>query len=371
MNAASHTIGSRPLGYCGRNGLHKLRPPPSSSAKAKAKRAQPAAPTRRGAVRPVASAARDNKPKGPSASQRSTSPPRGPAPAAAATRSGWTASTSQQQQQKQQQPEKKTPSKPSSPLGGAYRSLIGNTPLVDLSFLSEKPGVRIYGKAEFLNPSGSIKDRIANHIINKAEKEGKLRPGGTVVAATSGNTGSAVAMVCAMRGYKYIVITNAKTSKEKRDSMAAYGGQVLVGPCGVSADDPMHYQNMARTLCAENPDYFDVDQYDNPNNPEAYYLSLGPEIWEQTEGAVSHFVAGGSTGGTISGTGRYLKEQNREVQVCMPDPKGSVFWDYWQEGIPESELEPKSYQVRGQTSTSTSSLLPPICKRSIEDFLPK
>ena len=360
INAASHTIGSRPLGYCGRNGLHKLRPPPassssSSSAKAKAKRAQPA-PARRGAVRPVASAARDNtSKKGPSA-PRGTSPPRGPAPAAAATRSsGWTASTPQQQQKQ----EKKASSKPSSPLGGPYRSLIGNTPLVDLSFLSEKPGVRIYGKAEFLNPSGSIKDRIANHIINKAEKEGKLRPGGTVVAATSGNTGSAVAMVCAMRGYKYIVITNAKTSKEKRDSMAAYGGQVLVGPCGVSADDPMHYQNMARTLCAENPDYFDVDQYDNPNNPEAYYLSLGPEIWEQTEGAVSHFVAGGSTGGTISGTGRYLKEQNREVQVCMPDPKGSVFWDYWQEGIPESELEPKSYQVTPQQQQQQQQQQPP------------
>jgi len=227
------------------------------------------------------------------------------------------------------------------------RELIGDTPLVDLSFLSAKPGVKIFGKAEFFNPSGSIKDRIANHIISCAEAEGKLRPGGTVVAATSGNTGSAIAMVCAMRGYKYIVITNEKTSKEKRDSMASYGGQVLVGPGGMPADHPLHYQNMAVTLCKENPDYFDVDQYDNPRNPEAYYLTLGPEIWEQTQGAVTHFVAGGSTGGTISGTGKYLKEMNPAVRVCMPDPKGSVFWDYWKEGVPEAELKPSSYQVEG------------------------
>lgn len=227
------------------------------------------------------------------------------------------------------------------------RELIGDTPMVDLSFLSANPCVKIFGKAEFFNPSGSIKDRIANHIISCAEAEGKLRPGGTVVAATSGNTGSAIAMVCAMRGYKYIVITNEKTSKEKRDSMAAYGGQVLVGPSGKPADHPLHYQNMAVTLCKENPDYFDVDQYDNPRNPEAYYLTLGPEIWEQTKGAVTHFVAGGSTGGTISGTGKYLKEMKPEVKVCMPDPKGSVFWDFYKEGVPEEELQPGSYQVEG------------------------
>ena len=231
-------------------------------------------------------------------------------------------------------------------LGKPYKGLVGDTPLVDLSSLSAKPGVQILGKAEFLNPSGSIKDRIAKHIISVAEEEGKLRPGGTVVAATSGNTGSAVAMVCAMKGHKCILYTNGKTSKEKCDSMASYGAKLVVGPSGVPADDPTHYQNLAATEAANNPDYFDIDQYDNARNPEAYYLSLGPEIWEQTEGRVTHFVAGASTGGTISGTGRYLKEQNRLIHVCMPDPDGSVFWDYWLNGIPPAELKPRSYQVR-------------------------
>lgn len=328
-------IGNRSRAFLGRNGLHKLRPP-SYACQARARPGLSRRP-------PLSAAARDESfgtgRAEPKATRRSVSPPRGPKAAASAAppKPSEVASAA------------RAPVAPLPAIGTPYRGLIGNTPLVDLSFLSARPGVKILGKAEFLNPSGSIKDRIANHIITKAEQEGKLRPGGTVVAATSGNTGSAVAMVCAMRGYKYVVITNSKTSKEKCDSMAAYGGQVLVGPSGVSADDPMHYQNLAKTLCSENPDYFDVDQYDNPRNPEAYYLSLGPEIWEQTEGCVTHFVAGGSTGGTISGTGRFLKEKNREIQVCMPDPCGSVFWDYWQEGIPESKLKPKSYQVQRLT----------------------
>lgn len=228
-----------------------------------------------------------------------------------------------------------------------YKQLIGNTAMVDLSSLSANPQVKILGKCEFANPSGSIKDRIADHILTTAEAEGKLKPGGTVVAATSGNTGASVAMISAMKGYHYIVITNEKTSKEKCDAMRSYGGEVIIAPSGVPADHPDHYQNMAVTLCKENADYFDVDQYDNPNNPEAYYRTLGPEIWMQTKGRVSHFVAGGSTGGTISGTGRFLKDMNPKIKVMLPDPVGSVFWDFWANRKAEKDLEAKSYQCEG------------------------
>ncbi|KAL3149143.1 hypothetical protein ABBQ32_001978 [Trebouxia sp. C0010 RCD-2024] len=228
-----------------------------------------------------------------------------------------------------------------------YKQLIGNTAMVDLSSLSANPQVKILGKCEFANPSGSIKDRIADHILTTAEQEGKLKPGGTVVAATSGNTGASVAMIAAMKGYHYIVITNEKTSKEKCDAMRSYGGEVIVAPSGVAADHPDHYQNLAVTLCKQHADYFDVDQYDNPNNPEAYYRSLGPEVWMQTKSRVTHFVAGGSTGGTISGTGRFLKDMNPNIMVMLPDPVGSVFWDYWANRIAQKELKPKSYQCEG------------------------
>ena len=156
----------------------------------------------------------------------------------------------------------------------------------------------------------------------------------TVVAATSGNTGAAIAMACALRGYDYIVITNEKTSKEKVDAMRAYGGEVIVSPSGVAPDHPDHYQNIEDRLCAENPGtYYGVDQYNNPYNAEAYEATLGPEIWRQTSGDVTHFVAGGSTGGTVSGTGRYLKSENADVRVVMADPKGSVFWDHVVKGV--------------------------------------
>merc|ERR1740139_1066573 len=225
--------------------------------------------------------------------------------------------------------------------------LIGGTPMIDLSSLSANPDVKIYGKCEYLNPSGSIKDRIAVHILNRALEKGELKPGMTVVAATSGNTGAAIAMACAVRGYSYIVITNEKTSKEKIDAMRAYGGEVIVSPSGVPPDSPEHYQNIEATMCAENPNYYGVNQYDNPYNPEAYELTLGPEIWSQTKGEVSHFLAGGSTGGTISGTGRYLKSVDPSVKVILADPKGSVLWDYIVNNVPEKDLKVKSFQVEG------------------------
>ena len=227
--------------------------------------------------------------------------------------------------------------------------LIGGTPLLDLSQYSLNKKVKIMCKCEYLNPSGSIKDRIAQHIIAQAEASGELKPGMTVVAATSGNTGAAIAMASAQRGYNYIVITNKKTSKEKIDAMKAYGGEVQVSPSGVAPDHPDHYQNIENRLVAENPaTYYGVDQYNNPYNTEAYEVTLGPEIWHQTSGAVTHFVAGGSTGGTVSGTGRYLKSQNPEMRVVMADPHGSVFWDHIVNGVPADDVKvSKSWEMEG------------------------
>ena len=227
--------------------------------------------------------------------------------------------------------------------------LIGSTPLLDLSQYSLNEKVKIFAKCEYLNPSGSIKDRIAQHIIGQAEASGELKPGMTVVAATSGNTGAAIAMACALRGYDYIVITNEKTSKEKVDAMRAYGGEVIVSPSGVAPDHPDHYQNIEDRLCAENPGtYYGVDQYNNPYNAEAYEATLGPEIWRQTSGDVTHFVAGGSTGGTVSGTGRYLKSENADVRVVMADPKGSVFWDHVVKGVSADDVcVSKSWEMEG------------------------
>ena len=227
--------------------------------------------------------------------------------------------------------------------------LIGSTPLLDLSQYSLNEKVKIFAKCEYLNPSGSIKDRIAQHIIGQAEASGELKPGMTVVAATSGNTGAAIAMACALRGYDYIVITNEKTSKEKVDAMRAYGGEVIVSPSGVAPDHPDHYQNIEDRLCAENPGtYYGVDQYNNPYNAEAYEATLGPEIWRQTSGDVTHFVAGGSTGGTVSGTGRYLKSENADVRVVMADPKGSVFWDHVVKGVAADDVcVSKSWEMEG------------------------
>jgi len=204
-------------------------------------------------------------------------------------------------------------------------------------------------QGEYLNPSGSIKDRIAQHIIAQAESSGQLKPGMTVVAATSGNTGAAIAMASALRGYNYIVITNKKTSKEKIDAMKAYGGEVQVSPSGVAPDHPDHYQNIENRLVAENPGtYYGVDQYNNPYNTEAYEVTLGPEIWHQTSGEVTHFIAGGSTGGTVSGTGRYLKSQNDKVRVVMADPHGSVFWDHIVNEVPADDVKvSKSWEMEG------------------------
>eukprot|EP00656_Telonema_subtile_P024224 TRINITY_DN261_c0_g1_i7.p2 TRINITY_DN261_c0_g1~~TRINITY_DN261_c0_g1_i7.p2 ORF type:complete len:310 (+),score=78.97 TRINITY_DN261_c0_g1_i7:411-1340(+) len=195
-----------------------------------------------------------------------------------------------------------------------------------------------------MNPGLSIKDRIIKNILDQAEESGRLRPGMTVIAASSGNTGAAVAMMCAMRGYKAVVTTNKKCSAEKMNAIKAFGkhlhpwchrtgAELIVTADGVDPDSPEHYMNVPAVYTSQEPTkYFDIDQYENQRNPEAYYKSLGPEIWDQTAGTVTHFVAAASTGGTVSGCGRYLKEQNPAVHVVMPDPVGSIFKLFYETG---------------------------------------
>jgi len=223
---------------------------------------------------------------------------------------------------------------------------IGNTPLVKLEHLSPNPKVEIWVKLEFFNPTGSIKDRIIKHIIEDAEKTGKLKPGGTIVENTSGNTGASVAMIAALKGYKAILTMPDKVSKEKQKTLTAFGAKIFLTPTSVPPDDPQHYVNLAKKIAEDTPNSFRVNQYDNLKNTEAHYLTTGPEIWKQTRGKVTHFVAAGSTGGTISGTGKYLKEQNKKIKVVMPDPVGSLYYHYFKTGKLPKEAS-CSYQVEG------------------------
>lgn len=209
---------------------------------------------------------------------------------------------------------------------------IGHTPLVKLQKLSPNPAITILAKCEFMNPSGSIKDRIVAYIIADAEKRGLLKPGGTIVENTSGNTGAATAMIAAVKGYKAILIMPDKVSKEKQDALKAYGAEIIVTPTSAQPDSPEHYVNIAIRIAKETPNSFRINQYDNKKNPEAHYHSTGPEIWKQTGGQIDYFIASASTGGTISGAGRYLKERNPHIKIIMPDPIGSIYYEYFKTG---------------------------------------
>jgi len=215
---------------------------------------------------------------------------------------------------------------------------IGNTPLVRLSRL-HPPG-NLVAKVESMNPGGSIKDRIGLAMIERAEKNGWLVPGGTIVEPTSGNTGVGLAMVAALKGYKLVAVMADKQSKEKQDLLRAYGAEVVVCPTDVEPEDPRSYYSVADRLTAEIPNAYRPDQYSNPANPQAQYESTGPEIWRQTNGEIDILVAGVGTGGTITGTGRYLKEQNPDVIVVGVDPKGSIF-------TAASEDEVTTYLIEG------------------------
>ena len=200
---------------------------------------------------------------------------------------------------------------------------IGDTPLVRLSRL-HPPG-NLVAKVEYVNPGGSIKDRIGLAMIERAERNGWLHPGGTIVEPTSGNTGVGLAMVAALRGYHLIAVMADKQSTEKQTLLRAYGAEVVLCPTNVPPDDPRSYYSVADRLAAEIPDAYRPDQYSNPANPEAHYQTTGPEIWRQTDRRIGALVAGVGTGGTITGVGRYLKEQNPEVVVVGVDPEGSIY----------------------------------------------
>ena len=204
--------------------------------------------------------------------------------------------------------------------------LIGNTPLVRLRRVTEGVCATVLAKVEYFNPGGSVKDRMAVRMVDGAEKAGLLRPGGTIVEPTSGNTGIGLALVAQERGYRCIFVCPDKVSSDKIDVLKAYGAEVVVCPTAVAPDDPRSYYRVSDRIAAETPGGWKPNQYANPNNPRSHYETTGPELWEQTAGRITHFVAGVGTGGTISGSGRYLKEVSRgTVQVIGADPEGSVY----------------------------------------------
>lgn len=215
--------------------------------------------------------------------------------------------------------------------------LIGRTPLIKLNRLNKGLKPLILGKMENLNPGFSVKDRIGVSMIDAAEREGKLKPGGTIVEATSGNTGIGLAIAAAVKGYKCIFVMTDKASAEKSRYLKALGADVVITPVSARPGTPDHYVSTARRIASETPNSFYPDQYSHPGNPEAHYRTTGPELWEQTEGKITHFVSGIGTGGTISGTGKFLKERNPNIRVIGADPVGSIYKKYKETGkIPET-----------------------------------
>lgn len=210
---------------------------------------------------------------------------------------------------------------------------IGNTPLVRLNAITKDVKAIVLAKIETSNPGNSIKDRMAVKMIEDAERDGKLKPGGTIIEGTSGNTGMGLAMAAIVKGYKCIFTTTDKQSKEKVDALRAFGAEVIVCPTNVDPEDPRSYYSVSSRLEREVPNSWKPNQYDNLSNSQAHYEQTGPEIWEQTEGKITHLVVGVGTGGTISGTGRYLKEKNPDIKIWGIDTYGSVFKKYKETGI--------------------------------------
>jgi cystathionine beta-synthase len=221
---------------------------------------------------------------------------------------------------------------------------IGNTPLIRLHRLTRGIQAEVYVKVDYMNPGGSVKDRIGVWMINEAERKGLLKPGGTIIEGTSGNTGMGLALVAAVRGYKVVFTITDKQSREKIDLLKAFGAEVIVCPTAVEPEDPRSYYSVAAKLAREIPNSFYPNQYENPMNPEAHYHTTGPEIWRDTEGRITHFVCGMGTGGTISGVGKYLKEQNPKVQIIGVDPIGSLYYEFIKTG---KIGKAKTYVVEG------------------------
>ena len=226
--------------------------------------------------------------------------------------------------------------------------LIGNTPLVRLRNVTAGISATVLAKVEYFNPGGSVKDRIALRMVEEAEKAGLLQPGGTIVEPTSGNTGVGLALVAQLKGYRCVFVCPDKVSEDKQNVLRAYGAEVVVCPTAVAPEDPRSYYNVSDKLAAEIPGAWKPNQYVNPNNPISHYETTGPELWQQTDGRITHFVAGVGTGGTVSGTGRYLKEASGgRVRVIGADPEGSVYSGgtgrpYLVEGVGE-DFWPETY----------------------------
>lgn len=224
-------------------------------------------------------------------------------------------------------------------------SVIGNTPIVRLNKCVPANGHEFFAKIEYFNPGGSVKDRIAMAIIEDAERSGKLKPGGTIVEATSGNTGVGLALVGLLKGYKCIFVMPEKISEEKRAVLRAYGAKVVITPTGLGPEDPNSHYQVAERIVRETPGSFLTNQYHNPANARVHYEKTGPEIWDQMDGKIDVFVAGIGTGGTLSGVGRYLKEKNKNVKNVCADPIGSILYDMFYHK--EVRTPPASYLVEG------------------------
>jgi cystathionine beta-synthase len=224
---------------------------------------------------------------------------------------------------------------------------IGWTPLVRLNRVGRGLPCPLYAKLEFMNPGGSVKDRIGPTMIAEAEKSGRLKPGGTVVESTSGNTGLALAIACAIKGYKAVFVMPDKMSQEKIQLLRAFGAKVVITPTAVAPEDPKSYYSVANRIVEETPNAILANQYHNPENPHSHYLTTGPEIWEQTQGQVTDVVVGMGTGGTISGVGRYLKERNPQIRMIGVDPTGSILLETWQRGYVPDDVQATTYKVEG------------------------
>jgi cystathionine beta-synthase len=226
---------------------------------------------------------------------------------------------------------------------------IGWTPLIRLNRVTRGMRTPVYGKAEFFNPGGSVKDRIGMPIIERAERDGTLRPGGTIVEGTSGNTGVGLAIAAAIKGYKCIFTMPDKMSQEKVRLLKAFGAEVIVTPTAVPPDHPDNYIVMARRIAAETPNAILANQFYNEANPDAHYATTGPELWEQTGGKITHFVAAAGTGGTLTGVGRYLKEKNPAIRVIAGDPTGSILADSWRQhrNGADRPIEGAPYKIEG------------------------
>ena len=218
---------------------------------------------------------------------------------------------------------------------------IGNTPLVRLNTITKEIPSLVLAKVESFNPGNSVKDRMALKMVEDAEADGRLKPGGTIVEGTSGNTGMGLALAAIVKGYKLICVSTDKQSKEKFDVLRAVGAEVVVCPTDVAPDDPRSYYSTSKRIAEETPNAWYVNQYDNPSNAQAHYEQTGPEIWAQTDGKITHFVVGVGTGGTISGVAKFLKEKNPAIKVWGIDTYGSVFKKYHETGIfDEAEIYP-------------------------------